>query len=91
MGTFHAFIVRGEGPDSWSWEIDEDWRTEVDSGTDWAGSIGIPYDPESDLYDICSGTLFAALEAEGFDTSAHWFYTDGDYGLIGEWNRPEEG
>lgn len=91
MATFHAFIVRDQGPASWTWEINEDWVTEDDTGIDWVGSLSVPYDPETGDYDISSQALFEALEAEGFDTSAHWLYTDGDYGLIGEWNRAEEG
>jgi len=75
----------------WTWTVFE-------TGTDELGypyeeprdDLPVPYDAESDEYEIGSLALHDALVAAGFDMSQHWFYNDSDYGPIGEWNRPKE-
>ena len=69
---------------------EEGWDWCLDHGDGDTGCLPVPYDAESDEYDISSTALAAALEADGYDLSVeHWFYIDGDYGPVGEWNRPE--
>ncbi|MBN1434280.1 hypothetical protein JW921_05925 [Candidatus Fermentibacterales bacterium] len=79
---YEAFLNRDDEPGSWTWYVQEDGEYLCD--------LPLPYDAEADEYDISSRALFEAAQEEQLDTAAHWKYWDGDYGIIGEWNRSEE-
>ena len=77
-----VYLNRDEEPGSWTWTV-EGWDGVLDT-------LEVPYDSETGDYDISSATLARGLVEDGFDvTTRHWSYIDGDYGSIGEWNRPE--
>jgi len=80
-----VYLSRGDGNGDWSWWVQED---EFPAEGEF---LPVPYDQETDEYDIGSRVLRSALVVAGYDPdSRHWQYIDGDYGPIGEWNRPEE-
>ena len=70
---------------------DDGWTWSVELDGECAECLEVPRDSGSGDYDIHSSTLRTALEAAGYPMGErHWFYNDGDYGPIGEWNRPGE-
>jgi hypothetical protein len=79
---YEAFLTRDDDLDSWMWCVQEDGEFLCD--------LVVPWCPVSEEFDISSRALFEAAQEEQLDTAAHWKYWDGDYGIIGEWNRPEE-
>jgi len=79
--SLRVCLNRGDG-DGWTWDVER--------AGEWVEGLPVPYDEEAYEYDIGSRTLSSALEAAGYPMEGrHWSYTDGDYGPIGEWNRPE--
>jgi hypothetical protein len=85
-----VYLNRGQEPGSWDWSVCETGTDELgDAYEDYLDGLPVPYDSAADEYEVGSVALRDALVAAGYDVSQHWSYIDNDYGLIGEWNRPE--
>lgn len=86
--------LRGSNPETMVVYLsrdDEGWTWSVELDGECVECLEVPRDSGSGDYDIHSSTLRTALEAAGYPMEGrHWSYIDGDYGPIGEWNRPGE-